>query len=138
MVQLATQSIAQPVFNVDTNGNPVTPPSAPPVPLTSAAQDSTGAGKAPVYTFLTQQRDVAVVTSTQLTVPATARYAIVQAKGAAVKYAYDGATTPPTATAGMTLANGGELALDIAKVGMDAMRFIQAAATATLDVAYFS
>lgn len=104
----------------------------------AAALDATNAQKPPILTFLGHQLDVAVTTSAGLTVPAGTRYAIIQAKGAAVKYRYDGATTPPTATVGMSLANGQELAVDVGQTAINAMRFIQAAPTATLDVAYFS
>lgn len=105
-------------------------------PVTAAAQDATGAMKAPTYTFLGHQLGLAVDTSTGLTVPATTRYAIVQARAQAVKYRYDGNTTAPTSTVGMSLAAGGELAVDV--VGIANMRFISATAGALLDVAYFS
>lgn len=120
----------------DANGNAVNP--APATPVQAAAQDSTGAMKAPVYTFLGHQLGVAVDTSTGLTVPAGTRYAIIQARAQAVKYRYDGSTTAPTSTVGMSLAAGGELAVDVGQAGITAMRFISATAGALLDVAYFS
>jgi hypothetical protein len=122
------------MFLVDANG---TPAAFPPTPVTAAAQDSTGAMKPADLTFLGHQLDVAITTSNGLTVPNGTRYAVIQAKGAAaVKYRYDGVTTAPTASVGMTLPANSELAVDITALAN--MRFIQAAASAVLDVAYFS
>lgn len=120
----------------DSAGNAINP--APATPITAAAQDSTGAMKAPVYTFISHQLGVAVDTSTGLTVPAGTRFAIIQARAQAVRYRYDGVTTAPTATSGMTLPAGMELTADVGQAGLTPMRFIGAAAGAFLDVAYFS
>jgi hypothetical protein len=120
---------------------PVTLPSSatPATPVSAVAQDSTGAMKAPIYTYISSQLDLTITTSTALTVPAGTRFAIIQAKGtASVKYRYDGATTAPTASVGITLPAGSELLIDIGQAGIAAMRFIQSAATTVLDVSYFS
>lgn len=71
-------------------------------------------------------------TSTGLTVPATATYAIIQAEGQAVRWRDDG--TAPTAAIGMVIGVGGELSYD---GNLNAIRFIEAAATAKLNVSYY-
>lgn len=76
----------------------------------------------------------ALATAKALTVPAGAQYAIVQNNGtAAVRYRDDGAN--PTASVGQMLPNGQELFYE---GDLTALRFIQAAAGAILDVAYYA
>lgn len=73
-----------------------------------------------------------VVTSTALTVPATATQALVCVEGAAVRWADDG--TAPTATVGQPLIIGQCKAWS---GSLSAIRFIQQAATATINVSYY-
>lgn len=70
--------------------------------------------------------------STGLTPPATATYAIIQAEAQAVRWRDDG--TAPTASVGMVIASGGELRYD---GNLNAIRFIEATATAKLNVSYY-
>lgn len=70
--------------------------------------------------------------STALTVPATATYAIIQAEAQAVRWRDDGVA--PTAAIGMTIAAGGELRYD---GNLTTIRFIEATASAKLNVSYY-
>ena len=70
--------------------------------------------------------------STGLTVPATATYAIIQAEAQAVRWRDDGVA--PTASVGMVIASGGELRYD---GNLSTIRFIEATATAKLNVSYY-
>ena len=64
------------------------------------------AGKPYDFTPLTpDQHNLAITSSTALTIPTGAFQAVVCAAGNSVKYTYDGTTTP-TASVGMPLANG--------------------------------
>lgn len=78
------------------------------------------------------QHNLTTASSTALTVPNGAVYAIVQAAAAAVKYTTDGSA--PTVTVGMTLASGSALALN-GYASIVAFRAISSGAT--LDVEYF-
>lgn len=71
-------------------------------------------------------------TSTALTAPATATYAIIQAEAQAVRWRDDGVA--PTASVGMVIASGGELRYD---GNLSTIRFIEATATAKLNVSYY-
>lgn len=87
------------------------------------------------FTPLTpDQHNLAIVSSTALTIPIGSLQAVVCVSGNAVKYTYDGTTTP-TALIGMPLANGQCIQFSGATV-LANLRFIQTAATATLDVSY--
>ena len=87
------------------------------------------------YTPLTPgQYNLAIASSTALTIPTGSLQAVVCASGAAVKYTYDGTTTP-TATIGMPLALGQCIQFSGATI-LSNLRFIQTVATATLDVSY--
>lgn len=87
------------------------------------------------YTPLTPgQYGLGIVTSTALTVPTGALQAVVCAAGQSVNYTYDGTTTP-TASVGMPLAVGQCVQFSGATV-LSNLRFIQTAATATLNVSY--
>lgn len=102
----------------------------------SGGGSTPGSGSQPYnYTPLTpDQHNLGIVTSTALTVPATALQAVVCAAGNNVNYTYDG-TTAPTITVGMPLATGQCIQFSGATV-LSNLRFIQKAATATLDVSY--
>jgi len=78
------------------------------------------------------QQITVLTASVGLTVPATATYAIIQAEAQAVRWRDDG--TAPTAAIGMTIAAGGELRYD---GNLNAIRFIEAAATAKLNVSFY-
>lgn len=87
------------------------------------------------YTPLTpDQHNLAITVSTALTVPATALFAEVCASGNNVNFTYDGTTTP-TSSVGMPLATGQCQFFQGATL-LTNLRFIQKAATATLDVTY--
>jgi len=80
------------------------------------------------------QQIVGLAASTALTVPAGTAYALVIAEAQAVRWRDDG--TAPTSTVGMPLAVGVEERFDSSS--FSALRFIQQAATANLNVAYYS
>jgi hypothetical protein len=94
------------------------------------------------YTFLGYQQITAatLAASTALTVPAGATTAIVQNNtNQVVRFRTDGATTAPTATLGMRIAVAGTATRDIGNSSLLTSRFIvEAAATGTLDIEYFS
>ena len=86
------------------------------------------------YTPLTPgQHNLAIVTSTALTVPTGSTYATVCEATANAKYTTDGTTTP-TSTIGMTLTTGACVTLSGAIV---VANFKAISATGTLDVEYF-
>jgi hypothetical protein len=68
-----------------------------------------------------------------LTIPAGTQSAIISVSGAGVRYWLNGDT--PDATSGLFIAAGGSVGIN-RKQGLDAAKFIQAAATATMDVQY--
>lgn len=80
------------------------------------------------------QHNLAIVSSTALTLPSGVLQAVVCANGNAVNYTWDGATTP-TASVGLSLANGQCIQFSGPLI-LANLRFIQAAATATLNVTY--
>ncbi len=94
-----------------------------------------GAGSQPYnYTAVAgAQYNLAITTSTALTAPPTALQAQVCASGNSVKYTYDGTT--PTSSVGLPLAAGQCIQFSGPTL-LAALRFIQTAATATLDVGY--
>lgn len=97
-----------------------------------------GSGPAPYFfspssTANSDQHNLAIVTSTSLTVPADALFAQVCAKGNSVNYRWDG--TAPTASVGQPLLTG-QCFLFSGRNILAALLFIQQAATATLDVTY--
>ncbi len=105
------------------------------------ADDEILSVKAASYTPLGHQQilSAALVSSSALTVPTGATTAIVQNNGTtAVRFRYDGATTPPTASIGQRLTAGAVLTLDVGNVGLTSTRFIYEASGAILDIAYFS
>ena len=72
--------------------------------------------------------------SAALTVPSGATIAVVQAEGVDVRWRPDGATTAPTASVGMLLPAGAERVFD---GGLYAVRFIQTASGAVVNVSYY-
>lgn len=74
-----------------------------------------------------------LATAAGLTVPVGATYAIIQAEAQAVRWRDDG--TDPTTTVGMTIAAGAELRYD---GNLRGIRFIEAAASAKLNVSFYN
>jgi hypothetical protein len=77
------------------------------------------------------QQIVGLVAATALAVPPGATFALVTPSGAAVMWRDDGGV--PTAAAGMPIAAGQMVAL----ANLAALKFIQVAPTATLNVSYY-
>lgn len=77
-----------------------------------------------------------VSSSVGLTLPSTApqtpTYAVIQAEAQPVRWRDDGSA--PTATVGMTIAAGAELRYD---GNLNAIRFIETAASAKLNISYY-
>lgn len=108
----------------------VTRPVSPddPLPVTLATgSDPTGA------TVKGYQQITDVSAAVGLTVPSGAAYAIIQCESQAVRWRDDG--TNPTAGVGMRLLTTGELYYD---GDLSAIKFIQEAATAKLNVSYYA
>ena len=84
------------------------------------------------------QQITTLTASTGLTVPEGAQIAIIQAEDNAVRWRDDG--TAPTATVGMLLQPQAANINDTLyyQGDLDALRFIQAAATAEISVAYYA
>lgn len=102
---------------------------------TPAANDASGAAKAPVYTPLGYRQVTATGTVFTLpTPPAGTRRAIIQAEAQALRWRDDG--PDPTATVGMLIPAGGELRYDGANMG--ALEMIAATAGAIANIAYYS
>lgn len=79
------------------------------------------------------QQIVGIVTSTALTVPTLTRFCIIQCTSQNVRWTDDGVTTP-TATVGMRLQVGETF---LYNGSFSNIRFIQEAATATLNISYY-
>lgn len=98
-----------------------------------AVSGSTGAPYA--YVPLTpSQNGTTVASSTALTVPAGATYAVVCVETQGVRWTWDGTTTP-TSSVGNPIAAGQCSAFSGATV-LANLRFIQQASSATIDVEY--
>ena len=82
------------------------------------------------------QQVTSLATAASLKVPAGTKLILVTPSAQAVRWRADG--TPPTATVGYPLAAGSELRYTGTMASMQAMQFIQQAASATLDVTYFA
>ena len=80
------------------------------------------------------QQIVGMVAATNLTVPTGTSFAIIQPESQAVRWRDDGVA--PTASVGYPLAVGAELRYD--STNFAALQFIQQAATATLNIAYYT
>lgn len=80
------------------------------------------------------QNALGVATATTLTIPIGAAYATVCVEGAAVRWTWDGTTTP-TASVGQPMLANSCTAFSGAAI-LANLKFIQQAATATLDVEY--
>lgn len=78
------------------------------------------------------QQITSLSVSTALTVPAGTTFAVIAVEGAAVRYRDDGIA--PTAAIGMPLAIGATLTY---AASLSAVRFIQQAASAILNVSYY-
>lgn len=85
-------------------------------------------------TALGFEQITALSSSAALTVPSGATIAVVQAEGMDVRWRPDGATTAPTASVGMLLPAGAERVFD---GGLSAVRFIQTASGAVVNVSYY-
>ena len=85
-------------------------------------------------TALGFEQITALSSSAALTVPSGATIAVVQAEGVDVRWRPDGATTAPTASVGMLLPAGAERVFD---GGLSAVRFIQTASGAVVNVSYY-
>ncbi|WP_439392310.1 hypothetical protein ACRQ5Q_22195 [Bradyrhizobium sp. PMVTL-01] len=81
------------------------------------------------------QAGLGVASSTALTVPTGAIYAVVCAEGQAIRYTTDGTTTP-TAAIGMPLQVNQCVSL-LGATTIANFRAIQQSATATIDVSYY-
>lgn len=80
------------------------------------------------------QQITALSSATALTVPSGAKVALIQAESQSVRWRPDGSTTAPTASVGMVLAAGETLPFT---GDLSTIRFIETAASAKLNVAYF-
>ena len=96
----------------------------------ATAADFAGGG----LTALGFEQITSLATSTPLTVPGGATVAVVQADVADVRWRPDGATNAPTASVGMLLPAGAERVFD---GGLSAVRFIQTASGAVVNVSYY-
>jgi hypothetical protein len=117
------------VPSYSTSGNPPFSPVTPafPLPVTGGAPYA--------YTNLTpSQNGLTVASSTALTVPAGATYAVVCVEAQNVRWTWDGTTTP-TSTVGNLILAGQCTSFSGASI-LAALRFIQTASSATLDVEY--
>jgi len=83
-------------------------------------------------TPLGYQQITSLAAAVGLTVPAGAQRARIQVETQAVRWRDDG--TNPTATVGMRIAVGGEL---VYEGSLAAIRFIEEAASAKLNISYF-
>ena len=106
----------------------------PPVPCSSSSPVTVTAQPYSFTPLTPDQHNLAITTSTALTIPAGALFASVCAKGNSVNYTFDGTTTP-TVSIGNPLAQGQCIFLSGPLVLANFLA-IQQAATATLDVAY--
>jgi hypothetical protein len=87
------------------------------------------------YTPLSpSQNGLTVASATALTIPTGATYAVVCIEGAAIRYTWDGTTTP-TASVGSPIAAGSCAPFSGAAI-LANLKFIQVTATATIDVEY--
>ena len=80
------------------------------------------------------QQITVLTSSTALTVPAGARYAVIQCTGQPVRYRDDG--TAPTATIGSRILTTSDGLWYTAKLAR--LRFIEESATAVLNVSYYA
>lgn len=87
----------------------------------------------PALIPLGYQQITLLSTSTALTVPTGATQVLVKVSGAVVRYRDDG--TAPTASVGFPVDPGSVISYRVSP--LSAVRFIQAAPTATLDILYY-
>lgn len=88
------------------------------------------------YRSLGYQQVTSLSASAGLTVPAGATRCLLQCETQNVRYRIDGATTAPTASVGMILYAGAPATPF--EGNMNTVRFIEVAASAKLNVEYFS
>lgn len=103
-----------------------------PLPVTSSGG---GGGGAPYAATAVAggQMGLAITTATALTVPATATFALIQVEGTNVRWRDDG--TNPTASVGFLMYAGSTP--QIFSGDLAAVKFIQTAATATINALYY-
>ncbi len=95
----------------------------------------TGGGvKALGYIACGYQQITTITTSTALTVPSSASWAMIQCEAQPVRWRDDG--TAPTATVGMMMAVGDILTYDGTKLA--ALAFIESTVGAKLNISYYS
>ena len=82
------------------------------------------------------QQITTITTSTALTVPSNASWAMIQCEAQPVRWRDDG--TAPTATVGMMMAVGDILIYDGTIPNLTALRFIESTVGAKLNVSYYS
>jgi hypothetical protein len=86
--------------------------------------------------YLSYQQITVLTSSTALTVPAGAKYALIQAEAQNVRMRSNAVgDSAPTATVGMLIAAGDSIFLS---GNLTILRFIETAASAKLNVAYFA
>ena len=102
-------------------------------PSTGAPVNPNVAPKDAIYKPLGYQQIVGLAASTALTVPTEATYAIITCENQIVRWRDDGVA--PTASVGMQLSPNSSIWYD---ASLSEIRFIQTAATATLNVSYYS
>lgn len=83
------------------------------------------------------QQITSLSASTALTVPSTARYALMRCTAQSVRYRFDGSTTAPTTTVGNLLLVADPPVL-IPQSALATTRIIETAATAVCNVQYYS
>lgn len=103
-------------------------------PWTVSPNHPCASGTALMVPVAGSQEALGIVTATALTVPATATIATITVEGNNVRYRCDG--TAPTASTGSLLIVGTQGFVLVANP-MSSCKFIQTAATATLDVEYW-
>lgn len=114
-------------MSLDGSGVPQAASQSNPMPFQAVG----GTGAATMTPLGYQQITGAALTN-GLTPPAGATLAVIQGSGQAVRWRDDG--TAPTTSVGMQIPVGGELQYN---GNLSAIKFIQVAATATLDVSYY-
>ncbi len=98
---------------------------------------SANQGVKPVsYIACGYQQVTSLSASAALTVPANASWAMIECEAQQVRWRDDG--TAPTSTVGMLMNVGDILTYDGTVVALTALRFIEVAASAKLNVSYYS
>lgn len=128
-VMLATSASANefaiPCISINNGINCTPASSGTPVPVTSGG----------ITPLTPMQAGLTIASSTALTLPSGATYAVICARSQNVNYTTDGTTTP-TASVGMQLLQNQCVGIQGATT-LGNFRAIQQAPTATLDISYF-